>query len=182
MMRGIFWFDPGVSTGVAWGVFNLKSKLVIDAMKDRLNSGSTTIKTDGYQMSHAIEQAQKLWIEWRRFKRQCIVEGRMDPDSVIIGAENFVLTPVRHTPGIEGIFPTYVLGAFEGYRHGLFDSSRAFGRSHRHISPLVLQMAAKGKKYDNQNHLKKWDAWIVGKEHERTAFAHIGAYLMDHLR
>lgn len=177
--RGIFFFDPGVSTGMAWGVFDLKSETVIDAMKNRINSGSNTFTTSGHSLQDAVAQAQMIFKHYSHFKRECIWQGLMDPDWIICGAENFILRPGMHTPGLEGIFPAYILGAFDGYRHGLYEKHRP--RAARHLSPLVLQPAAMGMKFCNQKHLRSWDAWIVGRQHERSAFAHIGAYLMQNL-
>lgn len=177
-MRGIFWFDPGKSTGIAWGIFDLKSKTVADAMRDKLCSGSVTVPTSGHTMDDAAEHARAIWAHWSTFKRVCVQQGLMEPDAMVLGAEHFILHSM-HSKGVEGIFPAYVLGAFEGYRQGLFDGYRP--RKLRHYTPLILQTASVGMKYNNQKFLKGWDAWVVGKEHERAAFAHIGAYLMAHL-
>lgn len=179
-MRGVFWIDPGVSTGLAWALVDTSTGSVAESLKTAEKGSATILKVTktGYTTEDMVHQASEIWKYWSRFKRQMVREGLLDPDWVILGAENFILTPGHHKPGIEGIFPAYVIGAFDGYRHGLAEKYRP---RNRHITPLVLQPASKGMKFNKQPMLRSWGCWVVGKEHERAAFAHLGAYLMDYM-
>jgi hypothetical protein len=178
-MRAIWFADPGVSSGVAWGIFNLKSKDTAVAMRTRLFSGSATITTETYDTDAIHEHARKLYTYWRAFKISAVRSHMMFPEQVVCGMEDFVLYPGRqHTPGIEGIFPAYIIGAFEGYRLAHFDR---YPPSNKHYTPLVRQGASLMTRHNNQNTLKNGECWIRGREHERSAFSHIWAYLKANL-
>ena len=45
------------------------------------------------------------------------------------------------------------------------------------MPPLVLQMAGDAKIYSKTPFLKPAGAWIVGREHERSAWSHIALFL-----
>lgn len=178
-MRAIWFCDPGVSSGVAWGIFNLKSTSVAEAMQERMYSGSTTIVTPGYGTKDLQEQARRLYASWRQFKIESVNKHFIYPESVVVGMEDFVLYPKVHTPGIEGIFPAYVIGAFEGYRLAHYD--RFAPKNGRHYTDLVRQQASLMTRYNKQDVLKRGNCWIRGRDHERSAFSHIWAYLNANL-
>jgi len=180
-MRAIFWVDPGVTTGVAWCTVNVAEATAIDALKARISDGSATIppltpgKTTVSDIGH---QAREIWKLWAKFKRAAVQNALLEPEWVILGMENFILTPnPRHTPGVEGIFPAYVIGAFEGYRQGLYDGHSR----NRHITPLILQPASMGMAFNNHKHLDACNCWIKGRQHERAAWAHIIAFLKGNM-
>lgn len=167
-MRAIFAVDPGGSTGVAWGVFNDKADTVVDAMSNRELSGSTTIhlhriegSTPAAIIANIRNQTAEVSKLWSRFLLD-LPQGAMQIDFVL---EHFVLTSApHHKPGVEGIFPAFLVGSI------LWEVSP---------EPVILQTAGKGMKWNKRPHLERYDAWIIGKEHERAAFAHIAARLHD---
>lgn len=154
---GIFAVDPGGSTGVAWGVFNLRQPLVKDAMRYRKDSDSATITGTEQQQIPLIADM------WYNFNER---EGR---NELVI--EDFVLRPGIHKPGKEGISPVRYGWGLAGYLWGLNDE---IGNP-----KIVWQSPSKGMRYNERQMLENWHAWIVGREHERAAFAHVGARLMD---
>lgn len=181
-MIGIWWADPGVSTGLAWGIFNERAPTVKVAMSYRLSSGSATIykvTEKGYETEDIHHQVEEMFKSWVAFKRHCVQSSLLDPDQVVCGIEDFILTAGSHSPGVEGIFPAFLVGGFEAYRLASYAAHRP--RNMRHYTPLTRQAAGKGMKYNKRQILEKWGAWVVGRQHERAAFSHIGAYLMDRI-
>jgi hypothetical protein len=164
-MRGIFAIDPGIHTGLAWAVVNNQAATVAEAMRKRIFSDSLTIEGDEY------EQMVDIFATWQKFKTDCYLVHNLEPDQVDLVIEKFSLIPGAHAGGSEGISPERIGWAFEGYRLG---RAAKFKRD-KHITQTVWQHA-NALKYRKQ--LKKWDAWVVGKEHERAAFCHIGQRLM----
>jgi hypothetical protein len=156
---GIFAIDPGGSTGVAWGYYDLSRDTVAEAMQKREMSGSCTITGDE---QHQIE---KLSDQWYNFNTD-----HMGGDIELV-IEDFSLVPGSHTPGKVGISPVRIAWGFLGYIWGYNAEIGA--------PTPIWQLAAKGMRFNTQQMLKRWDAWVVGKEHERAAFAHTGARLMD---
>lgn len=164
--------DPGLSTGIAWGLFDDRARLVQDAMRDGSFKESTTIEGDEY------EQMEALFEIWGSFKNTCVNQRCLDPDKVELVAEDFILRPGHHKPGKEGISPARMLWAFEGYRRGRADKFRR----PKHVSPLILQNPDQAMRYNKRRILGSWDCWIVGKEHERAAYAHIGLRMHNVIR
>lgn len=163
MMVGIFTIDPGGSTGLAWSILNPRSRLAADAMRDRIKSGSATVT------GTPVEQARAIWGFWSVFFNECVVVGRMEPQSVFLVAEDFVLRAGAVAGGKDGTAPERILYAFEGYRQGRYDTYR----KRKYIAPLLLQQAGAAHRFKNQRMLKPVNAWIRGREHERSAFSHM---------
>lgn len=165
-MIGMFCVDPGSSTGVAWAIVNEKSGSVVDAMNNRIDTGSTTITgTD-------IEQARRLFTLWSNWRVYCVQNRMLDPAWIELVAEDYVIR-AGHKPERAPV-SVRVLYAFEGYRYGRHDSHR----TQKHIAPLILQLPSDAMKHNNQKRLRSWGAWVVGKEHERSAYAHMGTRLL----
>jgi hypothetical protein len=159
---GILTMDPGVSTGVAWAVINTSARLAADAMRDRKQDGSTTI------VGTPIEQAKLLWNYWEGFKGECV---RASIPAHLV-SEEFVLSPMSSASGRDATMPERVMWAFEGYRTGRHDTHRR----QRHFAPLVLQRSGAASRYNSQDMLKPVGAWVKGREHERSALAHMYLY------
>jgi hypothetical protein len=167
-VKAIFAIDPGPNTGIAWGIFDT-TNTVRYAMTTRRHSGSATIK--GKEM----EQAKELFDLWQQFKEGAVREHDVAPEDVELVIEDFSLFPGGHAGGKEGVAPARIGWAFEGYRQG----RAAKFRAEKHVSPAIWQLPSAMR---NRKLLKKWDAWIVGKVHERSAFCHIGERLRHLIR
>jgi hypothetical protein len=159
-MKGIFAIDPGVHTGVAWAVVDETSQTVVAAMCTRVDTGSATL--EGSEM----EQAILLFELWQKFKTQCVRVRKMLPSDVQLVIEDFSLIPGAHAGGKDGVAPCRYGWAFEGYRQG----RAAKFSSPKHTTKVVWQLPGA---VQEKKHLRKCDAWIVGKDHERAAFCHI---------
>jgi len=175
----IFWIDPGVSTGLAWGIFNPKEKLVADAMTGRLFSGSATVGSGGHTIPDLHHHAREIYDWWTKFKTEAVVEHCMSPEKVVLGCESYLPRPNMDKNGAKGLFPAFVIGALEAYRLAKFDSYKPMRA--RHYTPLTLQNPSQGMKYMFRKYLDPWGCWAGVPEHEREAFSHIGAYLMGHM-
>lgn len=161
MRVGLFCLDPGVSTGIAWAVVDTNSNLAADAMRTRKRTGSTTIQ------GTPMQQAMKIHDLWESYLAGCVKESI--PCHLI--SEEFVLSPMSSASGRDATMPERVMWAFEGYRHGKHSLRRS-----RHLAKLVLQRSGAASRYNSQAMLKPVAAWIRGKEHERSAFAHMYLY------
>ena len=166
----IFACDPGGSTGLAWGIVDLRADTVIEAMANRTHSGSDTItygrieklKSDKFQEA-VILQVDHIMSHWDRFLDEYMSEYEKHGDiDIEFVCEHFVLTggQARHKPGVEGIFPAFLIGAL---------INRIYPDT------LVLQTAGMGMKWNKRDHLTRYNAWVRGREHERAAFAHMAA-------
>ena len=168
-MRAIFAIDPGKSTGVAWGTINERHKgFAYEAVAQRLLSGSTTITAEE---PNQIRTLYKLWTE---FKRRCVIKNSMHVDWIDLVIEDFVLFP-GEKPGRDTTVPERIAWGFEGYRMAMYDKHRPHANptTHKHYTPITWQKSGAAHRFTTRELLTKADAWIVGREHERSAFAHM---------
>lgn len=156
MLRGIFTVDPGLSTGVAWAILDNSHGTVAKAMSSRASRGSTTIAGED-----EIEQANHIIALWDSF---VIAAKGTKVDCV---GEDYVISP-GHAPGRGALIAVRVLWAFEGLRHGRDPSS----------SKIILQLPSAAMRSNTREILTPWDAWVKGRDHERSAHAHMGLRLM----
>jgi hypothetical protein len=163
-MRGIFCVDPGASTGVAWGILNEKDETAIKAVSERMYSSSLTLQ--GTEQ----EQIRDLYAFWTGFKKSCVQGHCMEPETIDLVIEDFVLFP-GEKPGRATTIAERVAWGFEGYRMAMFDHWRA--RWPKHYTPISWQMSGAANRFTKREILTQADAWIRGKEHERSAFAHM---------
>lgn len=168
-MKAIFAVDPGKHTGVAWAIVDETADTVADALPKKKFSGSATV--EGSEM----EQARELFDLWEQFKVGAVRKHKIDPDDVELVIEAFTLIPGHHAGGKEGISPARIGWAFEAYRQGRGDKYR----KRKHVTEAVWQEPGAMR---NKKHLKKWDCWVVGREHERSAFCHLGERLRHLMR
>jgi hypothetical protein len=162
-VKGIFAVDPGGSTGIAWALVDDGARTAVEAMQKRTQRGSTTVT------GAPIEQAREIWKLWFAFKRQMVHVGLLDPDNVELIFEDFVLRAGPHAGGRDGTAPERVAYAFEGYRWGRHDTSRR----QKHLTEITWQNPSAAARFRKRQLLTEADAWIVGREHERSALSHM---------
>lgn len=172
-MRAIFAVDPGGSTGVAWGLFDDTAETVKDAMRSRTMSGSATVhcgRVEGSKQEiqrivrRQVDEIDQIFVDFTRE-----LDGAKGAPDLEIVAEHFVLTAApHHKPGVEGIFPAFLLGALM--------------ITWQDEEEIILQTASTGMKWNHRKYHDSWTTWIRGREHERAAFAHIGARLMASMK
>jgi hypothetical protein len=170
---GIFGCDPGGHTGLAWGIFDPDVE-VGAALRGRMNAGSTTVEGSERQQIREIAN----W--WQSFYRQCVTSALLPPDRIWFVCEDFVLKPGETAGGRDATSPLSLIWGVEGYRMGRsdewFESKRGQKRD-RVMPPMILQMAGQAKSYATKARLRDWDLWVVGREHERSAWAHVALFL-----
>jgi len=168
-VRGIFAVDPGGHTGIAWCILNERHQgYAWEAVRDRQHSASCTI--DGTER----EQIRALYILWTSFKRRCVKTHQMEPGWIDLVVEDFVLFP-GEKPGRQTTIPERVAWGFEGYRMAMYDKYRPqLDPPRKHMSPTIWQKSAAASRFFKDRELMtQADCWIKGREHERSAFAHI---------
>jgi hypothetical protein len=163
-VKGLFCVDPGGHTGVAWAIVDERSTLYADAMKERLHGGSTTI--EGAER----DQIRALYQKWIWFKRLCVQRCCMEPDWIELVFEDFVLRGGQHAGGRDGTAPERIAWGFEGYRMARADSWR---KGPKHYAPIVWQSPSAASRFKKRSILENCGAWVIGREHERSAHSHM---------
>jgi hypothetical protein len=158
--------DPGGHTGLAWGIFDPTASFT-DAIAGAADKGSTTIVGEEH------DQIRQIAYFWMRFYRGCVQERCMPPENVEFVSEDFVQRP-GGSGGKEGQSPIRILWGVEGYRMGRADEFRGRQRSQFkvHAPPMILQHPTLGSGVTSKR-LRDYGCWVVGKEHERSAWKHI---------
>lgn len=165
-MRGLFCIDPGQSTGIAWGIVDDKTrvKTAIETVRTRLHSGSTTIT------GTEPEQIRELYSFWTQFKKGCVQKYQLDPTWIDLVVEDFVLFP-GEKPGKSTTVSERISWGFEGYRLACLDNYRKSWP--KHYTPITWQKSGAASRFSKRDILTKASAWVVGKDHERSAYAHM---------
>jgi hypothetical protein len=158
--------DPGGHTGLAWGIFDVTVS-VGDALENAIDRGSATIEGDEYAQITAIADL------WTSFYRRCIREGCMEPESVEFVSEDFVQRP-GGSGGKEGQSPIRILWGVEGYRMGRAAEfkGRKDSKAKVFAPRVILQHPSLGSHVTSKR-LREYGCWVVGREHERSAWKHI---------
>lgn len=172
--RAIFAVDPGGHTGVAWGIFDVSVGDVGAALGTRVHDGSTTFEGD------ERKQIMDLAALWAEFYRLCTTERGMSAQDVELVFEDFTLRPGSHGGGKDGTSPERITWGFEGFRMGAhYQWIKTHKKTPAWMPAIIWQTpgdsAAFGKPIGgkSQHKLKEWGVWIVGREHERSAWSHV---------
>ena len=173
-MRSIFAVDPGGHTGVAWGTFPVDAGSIEAALAGRKFSGSTTLEGDERQ------QIMDLALLWGDFYRDCTSKQLVSAQDVELVFEDFTLRPGSHGGGKDGTSPERITWGFEGFRMGAYEQWLKTHRKTPSFMPAIIwqqpgDSAAFSKPIGgkSQHKLKDWGVWVVGREHERSAWSHI---------
>jgi len=176
MNIGVFAVDPGGATGVAWGIFDPGAKDGLEgALRDRMLHGSTTVTGD--ERTQISELAQL----WSDFYNSCVRSALLPPQNVWLVVEDFVLKPGETAGGKDSTYPVALIWGLEGYRMGRLYEWRQHKRGPAHVPPMILQMAGQAKSVATNAKMKDWGIWVVGREHERSAWAHIALFLKKYI-
>lgn len=163
--------DPGETTGLAWGTFDLQAG---EGIKDVLLQGK------GLGHSHIagseLFQAGALIDRWERLG--------VDTHIVI---ENFILRPKIAHAGVEGLSPIRVTWAFVGalMERCIGSSAASLGESEYDtllaagMPPITYQTPAAAKSFGKESRLRRWGLWdrTVGHRHARDAYRHMALYV-----
>lgn len=177
MKVGALACDPGGASGVAWGIFDPKASGGIDeALLGKMNSGSATVTGTEREQIREISQL------WQAFYRACVTDARLPPDRVFLVFEDFIYAGGVNYSGDSAKISTSIIWGVEGYRMGCADEFARHRRGQVAMPPLYLQTAGQAKGYAKNQRLKDWGLWVVGREHERSAWQHIAYWLAQYMR
>jgi hypothetical protein len=123
------------------------------------------------------EQITAIANIWIKFFRHCVTVRCLPPERVEFVSEDFVQRP-GSSGGKEGQSPIRILWGVEGYRMGrAAEFAGRRGSEARVIAPrVILQHPSLGSGVTSKR-LKEYGCWVVGKEHERSAYKHIAVRL-----
>lgn len=179
---GVMAVDPGGTTGVAWGVHNVRRK----GIKEVLASGrryGTAEATGGEPY-----QAAKIVEIWNWFAGMC---GRHRIPCTLV-FEDFVLrprtsgasaarsglTPVRITELVRGMLIAQAGMLREGVAgDGLGEPGFIFACDIG-ADQIVLQQPSNAKSFATNDRLKRWGVYEKGSDHKRDAMRHLALYLV----
>lgn len=178
MNIGVFAGDPGGQTGLAWGIFDPDDPDgLAGALRNRMNAGSTTIEGD--ERTQIVEMSEI----WEAFFSACVRSALLPVDSIYMVMENFVLKPGQTAGGKDSTISLSLIWGLEGYRMGKAAQFNIDHPKSQIVMPeMRLQMAGQAKSVATKARMKDWDIWVVGREHERSAWAHIALFLKIYMK
>jgi hypothetical protein len=179
MNIAIYGCDPGGSTGLAWGIFSPNTDIAT-SLSNKLHTGSCTVT------GPVREQIREITAIWQSFYRLCVEDSRLPPENVYFVMEDFVYTSANVYGGDEAKISTAIIWGIEGYRMGRLD---AFLEDHVGVPnveaimpPMILQTAADAKSFATSLRMREWGIWVRGRDHERSAWAHVATCLQRFIR
>jgi hypothetical protein len=144
-------FDPGGTTGVAWGIMQVRDTLAATLQGAELASADITGE---YQ-----QQATKLLDLWTTLHFGWSVERQVPADNIHCVSEGFLLRKFGSSDK-RGLYPVWISAMFEGLA---WDS----GVRVRYQEPSTQARSTSAR-------LKRWGAWEVGvSPHRRSAMKHL---------
>ena len=167
---GVFGVDPGGATGLAWGVFDPGSGSIAEVLQHRSHTGSLTVEGDERTQIRLIAGA------WQRFYKECI-DADLEHTQIWFVCEDYIYTAGNTYGGDSAGISTSLIWGVEGYRMGIADAKRGS----LPIPTMVLQTAGNAKGFVTSQRLKDWGIWVVGKDHERSAWQHVAYFLQRYL-
>jgi hypothetical protein len=177
MNIGVFSCDPGGATGVAWGIFNPHAKGGAgEALLTKQLSGSATVEGD---LRNQIREIAELW---QAFYRACVNSAQLPPENVWFVMEDFIYKPGTVYGGEDSMISTGLIWGIEGYRMGTRDEWKRHKRGQIKMPDMILQTASEAKGYMTNARLKEFGCWVVGRDHERSAWQHIGFFLKHYIQ
>lgn len=164
--------DPGVTTGVARGVFDLDAG---DGVLDVI--ASVTHRAAYEVVGREVDQARDLYEMWTDWVIS--VSGEVDggglSDAARVCEYWTPRLPLRSSKE-EVMYPVRIAAAMEGMRE--WDEQR----SPLVVGPTVYQLPRQAKGYATDERLKRWGLWERGSAHKRDAWRHVAFYLSGALR
>jgi hypothetical protein len=151
-------FDPGGTTGVAWGKMDVQPTLAETLQGAELFSCDLT---GDYQ-----EQALKLARLWSNMNFQWTVEQELSAASVHLVSEGFSLHKIGSREKV-GLYPVWISAMFEGlvYQSGA----------------RVVYQEPSTKSRSTSARMKRWGCWERGvSDHRKDAMRHL-AYRVNKL-
>ncbi len=154
--------DPGVTTGVARGVFDLDMGSVRECIAAGLDLESFDVT--GVER----EQGMTLAIEFADWVFRANVEHGVPVGRVILVIEDWTPRLPLKSGARDVFYPVRVPALMEGFcgQVGAFDSGLA-----------VWQQPSVAKTFATDRRLRAVGLWVRGRDHQRDAWRHVMAYL-----
>jgi hypothetical protein len=151
-------FDPGGTTGVAWGAMKVRDTLAATLQGAFLASCDITGE---YQ-----QQADKLHELWTGLSYAWTVEEELAADDVHLVSEGFSLHKIGSREKV-GLYPVWISAMFEGM---LWQSGTR-----------VVYQEPSTKSRSTTERMKRWGCWERGvSQHRKDAMKHL-AYFVNGL-
>ena len=179
MNIGVFGCDPGGATGLAWGIFNPHARGgASEALRTKSHDGSTTISGD------PRDQIREIAVKWQGFYNACVRSQQLPPSHVWFVMEDFIYKPGTIYGGESSEISTAIIWGVEGYRMGTKDEwlKHRRGAFAMHMPDMILQTAGEAKGYATNDRMKEFGIWVRGREHERSAWAHVATFVARYIK
>ena len=161
---GIFAFDPGVTTGVASGVFEIKST-VAKTLTDGAVKGSKILEEvklpeNQEGLSYGLHAADVLEGLYATIRYTWGTAYGVEPGDMHLVSEDFILNS-KATQKRSSIVPVRISSSLEGM------VLKKFGDFMHYQTP------AQAKSFATNERLKLWGIYVKGSEHKRDALRHV---------
>lgn len=173
--------DPGETTGLAWGLFDLDAgDEVADVLIAGSGLGSGQVRGKGRRGERwAAANIVEMWREHISVSGDvqavvCIEDFLLRPGKAT--ADRAMLSPVRLTGLVEGILLGEVGGPGVGYGRRRWEAD-VIERG----PEIVYQQPSAAKRFGNDDRLRRWGLWTVGERHSRDAWRHVALWLATNM-
>ncbi len=171
--------DPGGTSGVAWGVYDLNAGSVPDIIASGQMTGCAEVTgAEEWQAAKIVEQ----WKDFEMFARI-----KLDAAGCILVFEDFILrvgrgssdraglSPVRITSLVYGLLMSHHVGTAAPWGMDAWQSALE-----SQMIPWKLQQPSSAKNFATKERLKRWGLWEVGARHARDAWRHVALALAEY--
>lgn len=141
------------------------------SLENRMLHGSATISGD------ERTQIREIASLWSAFYNACVRTALLPPDRIWLVVEDYIYTASNTYGGDSAAISTSLIWGLEGYRMGRADEWKKHKRGTAVMPSMILQSASEAKGYATNARIKEWGLWVVGREHERSAWQHIARFL-----
>jgi hypothetical protein len=176
MKIAIMAMDPGGTTGVAWGIFDTDHRSVASMLQLREAAGSESIQGISEQ------QIPKLADIWKDFSRESHSEHELSLQDIELVMEDWQVRPRIARTGKVPVIPVQIAWGVLGYRMGRSREYEEGGWGPTNEIQVIWQQPGQAMSFGTKQRLQKWNCWVVGRPHERTAWQHIAVRLSHHVR
>lgn len=153
--------DPGMTTGVARGVFDLERGMVWGCMKHAMEAESFSVQGDEQEQAFALAQ------EWSEWHRDALMSG-IPSTAVQLVCENWTPRLPLRSGKREVFYPVRIPAAMEGYLGGGLGTLPC---------DVIYQMPSDAMSFCTDKRLRACGRWVRGSTHQRDAWRHIALRL-----
>lgn len=168
-MHAFFSVDPGETTGIGAGLFELHATLKATVTKGKRMHKTAEVYGDYLEQGREI--AHLMW----KFQYTMQVEQGIAADRIHFIFEDFVLRRKREGGATGNLTSCWVASAatmaYVLPTAPIFDPLDKTPGRVPDLLPINWQQPSEG--YFYRDRLKEYDLWVVGSEHERLCNAHI---------